>query len=325
MPRSIPAGISALVLSAARFALTGLVICVSAEDVGFGMAVTSTGEVRQPRNLYELAYGFEHTFANILSPDELKLYQTLSPDEILRKNPELYRRISQDVKQWTDEWVRNVHAQSDQVSAKHVADARQQAGQVESILRKHFESRGWTYRPMRVEFLPPRVFLDERERGKITMGMFIPFYPDAFFASVDWVAPMNLVLVHESLHYNKTGPDYGSPMLEGITESAARELVLKYGLLSAHEIAKSGAYPAEVKGVETVLGMMVSRSGGTREAALETLLEAYLTGNQENMIRIFGKGPWIEVMKLGESLEGWQSHKISKALAKPGTSIPDGH
>lgn len=303
----------------ARFLPLGMALMACGEGVDFGMAITTAGEVRQPRNIYELVYSFQHTFANILTPDELKLFRTLGPDELRQRNPELYRRISQDVKQWTDEWIVSVHAQPDQVSAKHVAEARQQADQVESILRKHFESRGWPYKPMRVEFLQPRVFLDERNRGDITNGMFIPFYPDAFFASVDWVAPMNLVLVHESLHYNKTGPDYGSPMLEGITELAARELVLKYGLLSAHEIAKGGAYPSEVKGVETVLGAMVSRSGGTRESALETLLAAYLTGKQAEMIRIFGKDPWTEVMKLGESDEGWQSHRISKALAKPGT------
>ncbi len=283
-----------------------------------GMAVTSTGEVRQPRNIYELVYGFQFTFANILTPDELRLFLTLSPGEIKAKNPDLYSRIAQDVKGWTDEWVLHVRSSPDSIPQKRLEDARQLARQVDAVLKTHFESKRWPYRSIRVEFLPPRVFLDERHRENITSGMFIPFYPEAFFATVDWTASVKLVLVHETLHYNKTGSDYGRAMLEGITEVAARYLALKYGLLTAHEIAKEGAYPSEQKGVELVLSEIMKRSGGSRDDALDLLLAAYLTGNQEGMGKVFGAAPWAAVIELGQSDEGWQTHRISKALAKTG-------
>jgi hypothetical protein len=282
-------------------------------------AVTSTGEVRQPRNIYELVYGFQHTFANILKPDELRLYSTLSPEEIREKNADLYQRISQDVKAWTDEWVRYVRSSRDPIPQNRLEDARHLAQQVDSILKTHFESRHWPYRSIRVEFLPPRVFLDERHRGDITSGMFIPFYPDAFFATVDWPAPIKLVLVHETLHYNKTGPEYGRPMTEGITEAGARALVLKYGLLSAHEVTKGGAYPSELKGIELVLEETMKRTGGSRDDALDLFLGAYLTGNQDPMCKVFGVGTWAEVIKLGWSDDGWQTHRIAKVLAGAAT------
>jgi len=103
-----------------------------------------------------------------------------------------------------------------------------------------------------------------------------------------------------------------------ITEVAARYLALKYGLLTAHEIAKEGAYPSEQKGVELVLSEIMKRSGGSRDDALDLLLAAYLTGNQEGMRKVFGAAPWAAVIELGQSDEGWQTHRISKALAKTG-------
>jgi hypothetical protein len=37
--------------------------------------VTQRGEERQPRNIYELIYAFEHTFNNVLKGDELALFR----------------------------------------------------------------------------------------------------------------------------------------------------------------------------------------------------------------------------------------------------------
>ena len=143
-------------------------------------AVTEKGEVRQPRNIYELIYAFDHTFAKLFQADELKQIGTMTPQEIRSASPPLYDRISRNVQAWTDEWLREVRSTGDQIPEKRLGEATRMAEQVDTLLKGHFDGRKWPYRPMRVEFLPPRVFLDERHRGDLTSGMFIPFYPDAF-------------------------------------------------------------------------------------------------------------------------------------------------
>jgi len=60
------------------------------------------------------------------------------------------------------------------------------------------------------------------------------------------------------------------------------------------------------------------RTGGSRDDAIDLFLEAYLTGNQDGMSRVFGVEPWAQVINLGQSDDGWQTHKISKALVKTG-------
>ena len=65
-------------------------------------AVAEKGKVQQPRNIYELIYSFQFTFQRLLKPEEMKLYETRGPKEIQKINPELYARISADVKRWTD-------------------------------------------------------------------------------------------------------------------------------------------------------------------------------------------------------------------------------
>jgi len=277
-------------------------------------AVTATGEVRQPRNIYELVYAFDHTFAGILKAEELKLVRTRSPEEIKETHPQLYERISRDVVGWTDEWLQDVRKSIETVSEKRLSIAQRTAEQVDGILRNHFAGRGLPYRRMQVVFLPPRLFLDERNRGKLTMGMFIPFYPDAFFVAVDWPAPMELVLVHESLHFNRTGVRLGRPLSEGITETATRYLVLRYGLLPPREVSRTTAYASERKGVDLILEEIVKRTARSRDEATELFLEAYLTGNQQGMNNIFGVESWERVIKLSLSKDGWQTHKIKQAL-----------
>jgi hypothetical protein len=49
-----------------------LALCLGAPALG---AVTQRGEERQPRNIYELIYAFEHTFNNVLKGDELALFR----------------------------------------------------------------------------------------------------------------------------------------------------------------------------------------------------------------------------------------------------------
>jgi hypothetical protein len=171
--------------------------------------VTQKGEERQPRTIYELIYAFEHTFGRILKGDELALYRTRSPLQLRGSHPELYQRISDDVVGWTNEWIAHLKTTLDPLPEKKLRAAKEAAARVDAALRAHFEARNWPYRPMRVVFLPPRLFLDERNRGKTTSGVFIPYYPDAFFASVDWPVPMEMLLLHESLHFNAITEPFG--------------------------------------------------------------------------------------------------------------------
>jgi len=277
-------------------------------------AVTTTGEVRQPRNIYELVYAFNHTFRAILNDEEMQLVSTRSPEEIRELNPELYQRISQNVTGWTDEWLQSVKPAIETIPDKRLDSARLVGDQVDALLRAHFEWRKWPYRRMRVVFLPPRLFLDERKRENLTSGMFIPFYPEVFFASIDWPVPIETILVHESLHFNKTGRRYGRPLSEGITEVGTRYLLLKYGLLTAPAINRVPAYESERKGVDLVLDEIMKRTGGSREDATDLFLEAYLTGHQDVMNKLLGNETWESVLRLSQSERDWQTHKIKKAL-----------
>ncbi|HEV8335686.1 MAG TPA: hypothetical protein VGR67_04640 [Candidatus Polarisedimenticolia bacterium] len=225
---------------------------LSLSRVSSGSPITESGEVRQPRNIYELVYSFDHTFKKILQGDDLRLYQTRSFRQIERANPELYTRISQDVKRWTDEWIQYARSSGVPIPESRLNNAKLTAEKVDATLRSYFEEKHWSYRPMRVEFLPPRLFIDERNRQMITYGMFIPYYPDAFFATIDWPIPMELLLVHESLHFN-AADSFGHAMAEGITETAARYLVRKYDLLTSSAVGRSKAYPTERKAVEFVI------------------------------------------------------------------------
>lgn len=129
---------------------------------------------------------------------------------------------------------------------------------MDALLRDHFQGRTWPYRAMRVIFLPPRLFQDDRNRENWTSGMFIPYYPDAFFAAVDWPVPMEMLLVHESLHFNAITDPFGARMAEGLTETATRHLVVKYGLLTEGDVRRiqrrcraGGAIRSEVDGVRS--------------------------------------------------------------------------
>ncbi len=107
-------------------------------------AVTEKGEARQPRNIYGLVYAFQHTFERLLKPYELKLYETHTPKEIQQINPELYDRISTDVKRWTDEWIQHIQSTGDPIPEKRLSDAQQLATRIEGMLAQYFKEKGWT-------------------------------------------------------------------------------------------------------------------------------------------------------------------------------------
>ena len=279
-------------------------------------AVTEKGEVRQPRNIYELIYAFEYTFPRLLKPEELKIFETRTPKEIQQIAPELYARISIDIKRWTDEWIQHIRSKEEPITEGRLQKANHLVERIESALKQYFDARGWTYRPMRVVFLPPKAFQDDRNRGKMTAGVFIPFYPDSFFATIDWPIPIELVLVHESLHYNAADRTFGAAMIEGVTDVGARHLARKYELMSPGEIRSVDTYPLEREGVEQILEKITERTGQSREEALDLLLAAYLTGSQDEMAKIFGKEAWGRVLRLSGSTGSWHASKIRKALDK---------
>lgn len=280
-------------------------------------AATTPGrtEDRQARNIYELIYSMHHAFSQMLSPEELRIVMTRNPEEIRETHPELYRRISQRVKVWTQRWIEHVQNTYVPIAEKRLIAAQQASIRVDDILKSHFEARGWKYRRLEAVFLPPRVFLDEAHRDVWTSGVYIPFYPDAFFVSVDWPVPMELLLVHEALHFNRIGSHFGHEMSEGITEAGARYLVLEYELLKPSAVRRAPAYPREVEVVEMVLEEMMKRASKSRDEALEIFLAAYVTGNQDQMSEIFGAEAWARVVEVSQSERGWQTHKVKAALA----------
>src|SRR5712692_8848775 len=87
-------------------AVASAIVCLSS-SVHAGRT-PETGEDRQPRNIYELGRSFDHTFQRILTLNELEQYRNRSPEQIKEEDPELYARISQDVKAWTILWIHHV-------------------------------------------------------------------------------------------------------------------------------------------------------------------------------------------------------------------------
>lgn len=295
-------------------AVASAIVCLSS-SVHAGRT-PETGEDRQPRNIYELWRSFDHTFQRVLTRNELEQYRNRSPEQIKEEDPELYARISQDVKAWTILWIHHVRTALVPIPEKRMETAHRTAERVDSILRQHFKEQGWPYKPLDVVFLPPQVFLDEAHRGDLTAGMFIPFYPDSIFVSVDWPIPIELVLTHEILHYNKTGDVFGLPLEEGLADIGARYLVVKYDLLTAYSLRRVDTYPIERKGIDLVLDEMGKRTGKSHDEAVDMFLGALLTGNQDRMEEIFGAETWQRVIKLSNSRGDWQTHRIKAALGK---------
>ena len=301
-------------LAGPLLAVAGAIVCLSSSVQS--TCRPATAEDRQPRTIYELWRSFDHTFQRVLTLNELEQYRKRSPEQIKKEDPELYTRISQDVKAWTDLWIHHVRTAVVPLPEKRLAAAHRTAERVDGILRDHFRARGWPYRPLDVVFLPPQVFLDETHRENLTAGMFIPFYPDSIFVSVDWPVPIELVLVHEILHYNKTGDVFGRPVQEGLAETGARFLVVKYDLLTTRSLRRLDTYSTERKGIELVLEAIMKRTGKSRDEAVDLFLGAFLTGNQDRMNEIFGDQTWERVIKLSNTRGDWQTHRIKAALGE---------
>lgn len=266
----------------------------------------------QARTVPDLARAFSHTFSQILTPEEYELYGSLTPEEIKEIDRELYRKISQNVSRWTDDWVLWAARNLDRVPETRLEGAMATARRIDQLTRSYFEDRDWGYRSLEVVFLPQRLFHDSHDRGSKIQGVFIPFYPDVFFSTVDPAAPLELILVHENIHYNKRGPSLGHPLTEGITETSARHIVRLHELLPGKILRNVQAYPRERELVDAIVRQIMDKTGVEHDAALDLLLAAYLTGEQSEMERIFGADSWERVLQLSRSERKW--HKLRNGV-----------
>ena len=276
--------------------------------------MTTSGKVRHARNLGELVASYEFTFNGILSEEELANLTFLDPDRVRSTDPELYEKVSQNIRRWTEDWIAYATTKLETVPPERLASAQRKVERVDGLMKAHFGERGWPYRPLRAVFLPQRLLFDERSRYWKTLGAYMPFYPDVFFSTVDPSQPLELILVHENLHYNATNNGaYGSAWVEGLTDTAARRIVAKYGLLGAAELRSKQTYVQE-RGLIDVLCRRVSEvAGTTEERALELLLAAYLTNDDGPLVAAFGERAWGELVELSRTPK-WRKSDILEVL-----------
>jgi hypothetical protein len=86
------------------------------------------------------------------------------------------------------------------------------------------------------------------------------------------------------------------------------------GLDTPLAVKKLQAYLAEQKGVDLILDEIMKRTAMSRDDAIDLFLGTYLTGRQDDMIKIFGAEPWARVVELSGSSQDWQTQRILKAL-----------
>lgn len=295
------------VVAATFLANTSLVLAAPPVD-------SVTGRERQAATLHELVEAFDFTFAQILTPEELAQVRDVSPDEIRVRSPELYEKVSQNVRRWTDEWIVYAAQKLEAVPPERLTRAMALAAQVDEKLREYFTSKGWKYRTLGVVFLPQRLLHNPRRRYLTYGGMFIPFYPDVFFSTVDPAAPLGQVLVHESLHLNHGQKRrLGRTLAEGITESGARLLTERWGLLSGAQLLQTGAYEWECAAVDVLANEIARRTDSSHDTGVELLLEAYVTGDHKKVHAIFGAETWERVIELS-SAEPWPKRKVLQLL-----------
>ena len=290
------------------FALPTLVVTLV-----HAQAMTTDGKVRHARNLPELTASFEFTFDGILTEEEKAVVNYRDPKGMRETQPELYDKISQNVQRWTEDWIEYATEKLETVPEERVERARRSAEKIDGLLSDYFAKQEWPYRKLRVVYLPQRLLYDERNRGWKMLGVFIPFYPDVFFSTVDPFAPLELILVHESLHYNADNGSYGTPLLEGITDVGARHLIAKYGLLTRTTLRGTKTYVRERTLVELICARLAEETGSTEGEALETVLEAYITGDDGRLAQALGQQTWDAVVELSWTPQ-WRKSDLLERL-----------
>jgi len=289
-------------------------------------AATATQDAR-PKTLPDLVAAFDHTFRQILTSEEYVTYQTTPAEEIAETSPELYQKVSQNIHRWSDDWIKSVTPQLATVPDRRLVEAEAATKRIESILARYFEARGWPYRPMRVVYLPQRLFHVPSRIARDPLspfgfmdikGMFIPFYPEVFFTTVQPSTPLGLVIVHESLHFNSRDRRFGHRLSEGITDVGARHIASEHGEVDERELRAFESYPTERDLVETILRGIVERTGRSREDAVDALLGTYITGSHVTMHEIFGAEAWQRIVELSRNHETWHQFErgVQEALGE---------
>jgi hypothetical protein len=238
-----------------------------------------------------------------LTPRERTVLASRTREELRETHPELHEKIRQCFSAWTDEWVRRATREIEGVSASRMRRAEQAAAEVDDRLRAYFDARGWKYRPVKVVFLPHHLMVEPGRPSMQTRGMYLLYYPDVFFASLGAHATLRHTLIHESLHFNKTGAGLGRPLSEGIAEAAATQLGLEWDMVRKRALRDAGSYAKELQIVNYIVDRMLERTGMRREQAVEILLHTYLTGDPAEMDAIFGAEAWSEVVRASRDVK----------------------
>jgi len=272
----------------------------------------STAARPEPETLFELIHSFDAKFARILTPAESEAYASGTPDEIRAISPGLYDKIRRHVESRTEAWIREAARTHRKLSDKKRGRALDAVARVDRVMRPYFESRGWPYRTISVVFLPQRLFFDERRRGATTAGVFVPFYPEVFFATVDTNYPLELILAHETIHFNQQGSWLGRPLVEGITDRLARDLSASHGLVTEKKARRFVTYRRERALVDEIVTAIAERTGCDRAAALDMLVEAYVTGHPGRVEEALGSESWASLLEASRSAWGW--HLVKRGV-----------
>jgi len=256
-----------------------------------------------PETLPGLVHAMELGIAQSLTPTERAALSGGTREELREYHPELHAKISRSYVRWTDEWIRRNTKKLESVPERQTRRAEQAAADVDGRLRAYFEAKGWSYRPLDVVFVPQDLMAEPGAPSISTRGMYVLFYPDVFFAALGPDATMRHTLIHESLHFNKTGAGLGQTLAEGIVEAAATHLAPDWEMARKSTLREANYYPRELQVVDYILDRMTESAGIPSEQALELLLHTYLTGESTEMESIFGSTAWSEIVHASRDLK----------------------
>lgn len=256
-----------------------------------------------PETLPGLLRALQVGIAQNLTRPERDVLSNATHDELRETHPELYEKIRSCSARWTDAWIRRAQREIDDLPERRVRQAAKAAGEVDRRLRDYFEARGWRYRPMQVVFLPRHLMTEPGRPSVATRGLYLTYYPDLFFVSLGPSATLRQTLIHECLHFNKTGPSLGRTLAEGIAETAATQLCLDWGMAREEPLRDANHYAKEQQVVDYIVERMIDRTGMSRKEAVETLLHAYLTGESTGMDAVLGGEAWSRIVRASRDQE----------------------
>jgi hypothetical protein len=280
--------------------LAGLILIVI---IGPASVAGEVERLWMPETLPGLVHAMELGIAQSLTPTERAALSTETREELQEIHPELHAKIRRSYVRWTDEWIRRNARKLVDVPERQTRRAEQAAADVDSRLRAYFGAKGWTYRPLDVIFVPKELMAEPGGPSISNRGMYVVFYPDVFFAALGPDATMRQTLIHEGLHFNKTGPGLGQTLAEGIVEAAATHLALEWEMARKSTLREANYYPRELQVVNYILDRMSERAGIPSDEALEMLLHTYLTGEATEMESIFGTTAWSEIVQASRDLK----------------------